>query len=69
MNKNALCAVMVGSGETQDDLAKIIGISLSRLNAKINGWNGAMFTQREIIVIKKHYKLTAEQVDNIFFAK
>ena len=52
----------------QEDLAKAIGISLQRLNAKINETGGAEFTQGEIQGIKERYKLTPDEVDNIFFA-
>lgn len=34
--------------ETQATLAKKLGLSLSRLNAKINNTNGADFTRPEI---------------------
>ena len=55
-------------GDTQEVLAKALGISLSRLNAKINETDGAEFTQSEITFIKIRYHLTAEEVDAIFFA-
>lgn len=67
MNKNLLNSFMARKGETQLDLAKLLGISLSRANAKINE-NGAQFTQTEISIIKKHYALSAIDVDLIFFA-
>lgn len=54
-------------GETQADLAREIGVSLSRLNAKLNGTGGAEFSLGEIAAIKRHYRLTSEEVDNIFF--
>ena len=54
-------------GETQEDLAKWIGISLSRLNAKLNGTGGAEFSQTEIARIKEKYNLTDEEVILIFF--
>jgi hypothetical protein len=53
-------------GDTQGDLADYIGISLQRLNAKINGTNGAKFDMDEVKKIKMKYNLTAEQVDMIF---
>lgn len=56
-------------GDTQEDLAKFIGISLPRLNAKINEAGGAEFTMSEIRAIKIKYNLTAQEVDAIFFAK
>lgn len=67
MNKNLLNSFMAKKGETQLDLANLLGLSLSRVNAKINE-NSAQFTQTEIATIKKHYMLSAAEVDSIFFA-
>lgn len=65
MNVNKLKAVMVLHGDTGGDLAKFLGISHSRFSQKLNG--KAEFIQGEIMDIKKRYKLTAEEVDDIFF--
>lgn len=54
-------------GDTQEMLADAIGISVQRLNAKINQTGGADFTMSEIRAIKIRYKLTSEEVDDIFF--
>lgn len=51
---------------TQADVAKEIGISLSRFNAKINGTDGAEFTLSEIAAMKKLFCLDAELIDQIF---
>lgn len=67
MNKNLLISVLAKYGDTQSDLAAVLGLSLSRTNAKINETGGAQFTQGEICMIKYHYRLTAEEVDFIFF--
>lgn len=67
MNKNMLVGVMYSNGDTQDDLAKAIGCSLQRFNAKLNGRNGAEFTQGEISIIRNRYNLTPNQLDSIFF--
>ena len=48
MNKLLLKSHMAKKGETQAVLAEVMGLSLSRLNAKINGTRGAEFTQTEI---------------------
>ena len=56
---------MVKYGDSQKDLATALGISLSRLNLKING--GADFRQAEILFIKDRYKLKPEEIDAIFF--
>lgn len=68
MNKNLLASVLAERGDTQYDLAQLLGISLSRTNAKINETGGAQFNQNEITLIKNHYKLNAKMVDAIFFA-
>lgn len=66
MKKTLLRSIMIKNGDTQAALAEAMGISLSRLNAKINN-NGAEFKQAEILFIKKRYKLTAKEVNEIFF--
>ena len=69
MDKKMLKSKMVLFGDTQADLADAIGISLSRLNAKINEKNGAEFLQSEISVICERYKLSVQETANIFFAE
>jgi hypothetical protein len=68
MNKNMLVSKMKLYGDIQEDLANFIGISVQRLNAKLNETNGAEFTQSEIQKIIQKYNLTAEEVMAIFFA-
>lgn len=68
MNKQLLASVLAKRGNTQSDLAKVLGLSLSRTNAKINETDGAQFTQNEIAAIKNTYGLTAKEIDEIFFA-
>jgi hypothetical protein len=67
MKKNILESKMKLHGDIQSDLAKAIGISLPRFNAKLNGTDGAEFTQGEIQKVKERYNLTSEEVDEIFF--
>ena len=67
MNKAMLESVMKLNSDTQADLADYLGISLSRLNAKINEYRGAQFFQTEIAAIKKRYSLSESQVGAIFF--
>ena len=69
MNKAILESVMKLHADTQADLAHYLGISLSRLNAKINEYRGAQFFQTEIAAIKKRYSLSEKQIDSIFLAK
>ncbi len=66
MDEKLLRSAMIKHGDTQSMLAEAMGISLSRLNAKINN-NGAEFKQTEIMFIKQRYKLTAKEVNEIFF--
>jgi DNA-binding XRE family transcriptional regulator len=68
MNKNEFVSKMKKHGDNQSDLAKYIGISVQRFNAKLNGTGGAEFTQGEIQKVKEKYNLTSEEVDAIFFA-
>lgn len=67
MKKNLLEAKMKIHGDIQSDLAEAIGISLQTFNYKLNGKNGAEFSQSEIQKIKTRYNLTSEEVDEIFF--
>jgi DNA-binding XRE family transcriptional regulator len=67
MNKNKLKSVMALHGDMGKDLAKALGISQQALSAKINERKGAGFIQREILVIKTRYSLSADDIDNIFF--
>ena len=53
----------------QKALADAMGISLSRLNAKINETGGAEFVQSEMEFIANRYQLSADDVINIFFAR
>lgn len=67
MNKNKFVSKYKLFGDTQEMLADAIGISVQRLNAKINRTGGAEFTMSEIRAIKIRYDLKAEEVDEIFF--
>ena len=69
MNKNLLVSKMKLHGDNQEDIAKWIGLSTQRFNAKLNGTGGAEFTQSEILKIKEKYHLTPDEIDKIFFDK
>lgn len=69
MNRNMLAAAMVAHGDNQQTLADAMGISLSRMNAKINGYDGADFWSNEIKFIADRYGLGAKELYNIFFAE
>ena len=68
MSKELLRSIMVLHGDTNKTLADYLGITEQSLCNKINE-NGTEFKQREIRLIKVRYKLTADQVDLIFFAE
>ena len=69
IKKNMLASFMKKYGETQRDLANALGISLSRLNAKINTWNGADFTQAEVEFIMNRYHMSRKEGSSIFYTK
>jgi hypothetical protein len=67
VNRKALRSVMVLHGDTNSNLAELLGISLQSVSNKLNE-NGSEFKQGEILKIKERYNLSAEQVESIFFA-
>ena len=68
MNKNLLASHMARHGDTQQKLADEMGISFSRLNAKINEKGGAQFLESEMKFIVDRYKLKPKEVYEVFFA-
>lgn len=68
LNTQGLKGVMVRNGDTQETLAAALGLSLSRLNAKINMREGADFTLSEVIAIVNRYSLHNSEIEEIFFA-
>ncbi len=66
MNKNELMAAMARNGDRQIDLANALGLSRTRLSAKINERNGAVFNQPEMKAIRVRYKLSDTEVCKIF---
>jgi len=69
INKQLLKSYITRYDNTQDVLAKAMGISLSGLNAKINEVAGREFRQNEILFIKERYALTAQDIESVFFAQ
>ena len=63
--KNMLESKMKLFGDKQEDLAIAIGITTQALNRKLNERNE--FTRSEIQTIIVRYRLTAEEVFEIFF--
>ncbi len=66
MDKQLLKSYIVKYDGKQEILADAMGLSLSRLNAKINETN-AEFMQGEMKFIKERYKLTDGEFIAIFF--
>lgn len=66
MNKSRLKSIMTLHGDTNKDIAELLGISEQSVSAKINE-NGTEFKQGEITKIKDKYKLSPVEVDAIFF--
>lgn len=66
MNKAKLKSVMTLHGDTNKDIAEMLGISEQSVSCKINE-NGTEFKQGEIAKIKDRYNLSPNEVDAIFF--
>jgi hypothetical protein len=66
MKKNLLESKMKLHGDIQSDLAEAIGISLQTFNRKLNGADGAEFTESEIKTIRERYNLTDAEAVEIF---
>ena len=67
MNIDLLKGEIKSHGMTQEDVAKKIGLSLSRFNAKLNNTNGAEFSLGEAMAMIKLFSLDPARVDQIFF--
>ena len=65
MNSNLLKATIIKNGDTQEKLAKDMGLQTSALNMRING--KIEFRRNEIIFIKQRYNLSSDEIDSIFF--
>lgn len=67
MNKRKLESVMKLHGDTGASLAKFLNMARSTFSIKINGTNGAEFTQGEIAMIREKYSLSPKDLVDIFF--
>lgn len=67
MNTRLFKAEMMAYGDTQVSLSAAMGLSASRLNAKINEREGAAFTQREMSFLIQRYSLAPQKAVDIFF--
>lgn len=65
--KDKLKVVLERFGQTQNDLAELLGISYQSVSIKLNGHKD--FTQTEIFKIMVMFNLTPEEVVDIFFNK
>lgn len=65
-NTKLLKATMVLKNDTVGQLSEAIGTKRQALSCKIN--NKREFKQNEIASIAERYKLTAEQIMQIFFS-
>lgn len=68
MNKKLLKSKMVAFGDNNYTLSAALGIAPQTFSNKINETNGAEFTQGEMNLIRRRYKLTNEEFMKIFFA-
>lgn len=66
MNKKLLRSIMALHGDTNKDLAEMLGISEQSVSGKLNE-KGTEFKQGEIAKIKDRYNLSPNQVESIFF--
>ena len=65
MNSNLLKGVIVRNGDTQENLAEVLNLQTSGVNARING--KIDFRASEIVKIMKRYHLTNDEAAEIFF--
>lgn len=66
MNLRKLDSIMVLHGDTNFALAKAMGIRPQTLSLKRKNVRSE-FNQREIAFIRERYRLSASEVDEIFF--
>ena len=66
MNKAKLKSIMALHGDTNKDIAELLGISEQSVSSKINE-NGTEFKQGEIRIISDKYNLSPEELAAIFF--
>lgn len=63
--KEKIKAVLKRYGQTQNDLSTLLGITYQSVSIKMNGHKD--FTQSEIFMIMVTFRLTPEEVVDIFF--
>lgn len=65
MNKNLLKYHIAKNDMSLEKFSKVLGINVSTLSRKLNGESD--FTRNEIVLIKIALKLSADDIDTIFF--
>lgn len=65
MNTAGIKAAIAKNGETQEKLAKALGLTPAALSKRVNGH--MLFNMREVNRIRKRYKLSPEETVEIFF--
>ena len=65
MNKSMMKSVIVRNNDTQAALAQALNLPQSAISNRING--KIDFRISEIQCIRKRYKLTAQETEDIFF--
>ena len=68
MNTQKLKGLIVSYDGDQASLAKAMGISRSRFNAKLHEREGAQFSRSDIVFIRDRYNLSQREVEDIFFS-
>ena len=63
----ALKRLIQKRGDTQDALAKALGMHRTTFNYKLNERNGKAFTENDMEAISKHYGIPLEQREALFF--
>lgn len=66
MNKRKFKAAMILHGDNGGTVAEALNVSPQTVSAKLN--NKAEFTQNEMRILKDRWNLSADEVDEIFFA-
>ena len=67
MNQKKLLSIMILNGDTSKSLSNYLSITPQTFSNKLNERRKSGFTQPEIMLIKKKYHLSAEDIDDIFF--
>lgn len=67
MNKQLLHFIVSKKGYTNEDIAKVLGISRGSYQARLNG--SVQFTLKEMNAIRDKLRMTDAEVLGVFFAE